>query len=348
LDEQEQIMAVPFNDLINRTIAENPLVVGEIIGYVNLKAMWLVYVRPDLPQSERNERYQKELEKCLTRFLERKLIFKEDKTPVDTMDALTKGLVDAQLRYVIALYVSSFMKETTPEVFCNLADRRVFPSFYDLVSRIEEFASSPAAESFKGPHEEPALLGMASVIQRVKETLIPLSRSEVAALKTLTNELMMFLQADPDAIRRMHWQAFQELVWEKFACDGYHVKDVSRIRNSGGDLVAIQQEGGKEVRHLVEAKRREEKIGMEIFNQVVGAADNTESEHVFLVTSSEFTADVLAAAQERERLSQQRERNAKFKNVVVELVDGKRLAEWLSQYKVRTDGGLWLRETWQM
>ena len=73
---------------------------------------------------------------------------------------------------------------------------------------------------------------------------------------------------------------------------------------------------------------------MEIFNQVIGAADNSECDHVFLVTSSDFTSHVLAAADERQRLSQERRRNAKFKNVVVDLVDGKRIAEWLRQYKV--------------
>ena len=338
-------MAIPYNDLINQTIAENGPQVGEIIGYVNLKAMWLAYVRPDLTPAERTERYQKELQRSLIGFLERKLV-REKESPADGIGALTEGLANAHLKYVIALYVGSFMKETTPETFHCLADTRVYPTFSDLVSRIEEFAASPEGETLRGSGGADPFAGMASVIAQLKTTLIPISQSEISTLKTLTDELMLYLQKEPDAIRTMHWQAFQEFVWEKFVCDGYHVVDVSRERNSGGDLVAIQEGGGKRVRHLVEAKCYSDRIGMDIFNQVVGAADGAESGHVFLVTSSDFTSDVETAAAERRRLSQEPGRTAMFKNVVVDLVDGKRLVEWLRQYKVRTDGGLWLRENW--
>jgi restriction endonuclease Mrr len=359
----------PYNDIINKVVARNSIQIGELLGYVNLKAMWLVYVRPDMSSGELDEMYRRELSSRLGRFIsgvllpdetsysaeenERRSDWLRKASPfyaaglVGDNDPLMDAVRNFDVQSTIHAYAASFVKETTPGVFRALADKRLYPSFTDLIQQIESFGKAAKGGS-EDPKEIQAIVAMTNVIQQMREQLIPLSQSEIETLRTLTSELMLFLQVEPEAMKRMHWSAFQELVWEKFACDGYHVTDVSRIKNSGGDLVAVQQEDGKQVRHLIECKRYKDKIGMAIFNQVIGAADNAETQHVFLVTSSDFTASVRAAAQERELLSAQSDRQAQFKNIMVDLVNGKRLVEWLREYKVRVDGGLYLREDWNL
>ena len=67
----------------------------------------------------------------------------------------------------------------------------------------------------------------------------------------------------------------------------------------------------------------------DMVNAVVGAAVRAKVEHAFLVTISAFTSGV-----DKER--------AKFAELLLHLRDGQHVKEWLKDYTVRTDGGIWI------
>jgi len=159
----------------------------------------------------------------------------------------------------------------------------------------------------------------------------------ITSIREINLEFMKLIKMHPDALDSVSWEAFEKLIAEIFASKGFNVDLTGRIRNSSSDIIALRtDEFGVETKYLIECKRyrKDRRIGLDIVNKVVGAARRAQVDHAFLVTSSSFTSDV-------------KKLEANLKDLRLHLRDGDEIREWLSNYKPRKDGGIWLASNWE-
>lgn len=166
--------------------------------------------------------------------------------------------------------------------------------------------------------------------------LTKISTNLVSSVKDVYQEFIVWLRQHPTALDKIAWEAFERLVAEIFAGRGFSVDLTGRVRNQSADIIAIRtDEFGVRTKYLVECKRCKDtsRIGLDVVNAVLGAKARASADHAFLVTSTLFTQDV-----EREK--------QKFEDLRLHLRDGNAVREWLQDYTVRSDGGLWLAPGW--
>ncbi len=171
-----------------------------------------------------------------------------------------------------------------------------------------------------------------SLWTRWSRRTIAVSGPLLATEKELHREMMLWLRRHPDGIEEVAWEAFEKIIAEIFASHGFKVELTGRVSGRSADILAVRtDELGVDTRYLIEAKRYAAggKVGLDVVNQVLGAARRQNVEHAFLVTTTRFTADV-----ERER--------PLLADLRLHLRDGDAIREWLSRYKARTEGGIWL------
>lgn len=169
-----------------------------------------------------------------------------------------------------------------------------------------------------------------------KPRIIRLTPHFVRSIKDVYQEYVAWLKKHPEVLDKIAWEAFEKLVAEIFVSRGFHVDITGRLRNRSSDIIAIRSDAfGVETRYLIECKRyeRSRHIGLEIVNGVIGAARRADVDHAFLVTSSYFTRDV-------------KTRTAEFEQLRLHLRDGDDVRQWLKDYTVRAEGGLWLSPGW--
>ena len=92
---------------------------------------------------------------------------------------------------------------------------------------------------------------------------------------------------------------------------------------------------GVETKYLIECKRYRStrRVGLDIVNGVIGATRRADADHAFLVTSSFFSTEV-------------EDRKTELEELRLHLRDGDDVREWLRNYCVRSEGGLWLSPGW--
>lgn len=211
-----------------------------------------------------------------------------------------------------------------------------FDEFLDLLPAGLEAGAS--RESDPGSRE--ALSGLVPWISQAAERwrarLAPLQPGLVESVHKVSEEYLAWLTAHPRALDRIAWQAFEELVAEIMASEGFQVDITARCRSRSADIIAIRTDAfGVETKYLIECKRYvgSNRIGLETVNAVLGAKTRARADHAMLVTTSSFTRDV-------EKL------RAEFRELRLHLRDGARVREWLGAYEPREDGGLWLPRGW--
>lgn len=158
----------------------------------------------------------------------------------------------------------------------------------------------------------------------------------INSIREVYSEAMLWLHKHPDQIEAVAWDAFEKIVAEIFASNGFTVDLTGRDRNRSADIVAVRtDEFGVQTKYLVEIKhyREDRRIGLDVVNAVIGAKERAKVEHAFLVTTSSFTEDV-------ERMK------AELGEFRLHLFDGEKVKEWLRDYTVRSDGGIWLEKGW--
>lgn len=169
-----------------------------------------------------------------------------------------------------------------------------------------------------------------------KPRIISLSPRLVVSIKNVHEEYMLWLQKHADAVDKIAWEAFEQLVAEIFASRGFDIDLTGRIRNRSSDILAVRtDEFGVETKYLIECKRYDsaQRVGLDVVNGVIGSARRADVDHAFLVTSSFFTKDVS-------------DRRSTFEQLRLHLRDGDDVREWLGDYKPRGDWGLWLASGW--
>jgi HJR/Mrr/RecB family endonuclease len=210
----------------------------------------------------------------------------------------------------------------------------------DYASCIREFGDDTYETVVKrlvGRREESSFYRLfASQYDLFTSRIAHLSDELIAAVRVISEEFIIWLKSHSDQSNQIHSDAFEQLTGEILASQGFDVQFTGRIKNRSADLIAIERtEQGAGVKYLVECKRYGEtsKVGIDILNAVVGASFRAGTSHAMLVTTRSFTSNVFQA-------------RAELHDFRLELHDGRRVVEWLSDYEFK-DFGLWLPDGWK-
>ncbi len=170
------------------------------------------------------------------------------------------------------------------------------------------------------PEPEPVPVEIVPVIEKVKK---------------LTPALIEYLQENEKELDKIRWDVFEHLIAEFFASWGFEdVRLVGRNSMTSADVFAAYtiNPAGTKVKYFIEVKRRKDKIGVQIIDQVYGAMISEREKfgwHAAMIVSivgftdfEKYTRDSLALRG-------------------VELKDRDDLLVWLKNYK-RNKNGLWL------
>ena len=127
---------------------------------------------------------------------------------------------------------------------------------------------------------------------------------------------------------------FEELVAEMLASEGWKVHLTPAQKDGGYDIFAISRKQNKilDSSWLVECKRYNEhrRVGVNIIRELFGVRTLLKSNsNLMLATTSDFTRGVT---------------DIKASEYDLELVDYKRLVNWLKKYRPRTSGGLHIED----
>jgi hypothetical protein len=144
------------------------------------------------------------------------------------------------------------------------------------------------------------------------------------ALASCRREINLWLASHPEELRRASPRAFEEIIAEVFASQGYDVELTAQTRDGGVDLVAVRKQWpDEEFRLVVECKRYAEHraVGVEAVRGMAFLLDKYQADRAILATTSYFSRD---ARKEAGHPSLWR----------VSLKDFEALREWLQQYRV--------------
>lgn len=232
----------------------------------------------------------------------------------------------------------------------QILEESVFPALREMILSYQDFDGILAhlrsgmvrsirdKEGSDVAEREMEQQALRQVLESWTKHAVNLTPSLIASVRDVSWQYIAWLQNHVSTLDRVAWEAFEHIIAEVFASNGFRVDITARTRNASADLIAIRtDEFGVETRYLVECKRyaSTRKVGLDVVNAVIGAARRADVDHAFLVTSSAFTADVRAE-------------ESRFRDLRLHLRDGRDVVEWLAEYTPRDDEGLWLSPGWDV
>jgi hypothetical protein len=133
-------------------------------------------------------------------------------------------------------------------------------------------------------------------------------------------DAVQVLMRDSRRVSELHHGSFERLAASYLQDLGFGVTDISRIKCSGGDLIAVDREGN---RFLAEVKHLADPVGIDVVRMLIGALYESESKYEagILIASSKFTGPALTSKAVRE--------------CRIALHDRDNLVEWLKLKRIR-------------
>jgi hypothetical protein len=113
-------------------------------------------------------------------------------------------------------------------------------------------------------------------------------------LASCRREISLWLASHPEELRRASPRAFEEIIAEVFASQGYDVELTAQTRDGGVDLVAVRKQWpDEEFRLVVECKRYAERraVGVEVVRGMAFLLDKYHADRAILATTSYFSRD---------------------------------------------------------
>ena len=175
--------------------------------------------------------------------------------------------------------------------------------------------------------EEEGLLGaLTAEGVRLDRDLMPAVEERIIVRAgTVTDQLIRALAQQPDLLYTLSARAFEELVADLLAREGYAVTLTSATRDGGKDVIVACTSTIGNFAYYVECKRfaREHRVGVPVVRELYGAVQADRVTGGIVATTSFFTKDALA-----------------FQSQVpyqVALRDFQNLAEWLTRASHQLD-----------
>jgi restriction system protein len=156
-------------------------------------------------------------------------------------------------------------------------------------------------------------------------------RNVLAEIRNIELELIKYLKTHPERLRELHSDAFEKLVAEIFAANGYEAQWTGRCRDTAADVIAVRRTVSLDITecYIIECKRYAEKrpVGVDVARALYGAVLDENRTGGILVTTSRFESGVYEFA------------NSKW-NFHIKHYDD--LKKWLQNYLPQKNGRLYM------
>lgn len=196
------------------------------------------------------------------------------------------------LRYQIRRLVNAFETE----------DFRLLPSIVDDLFEtaidfdLRLFAEQEKIESAANIllHEEDTVLYQPPTIE-----LLELPR----IISVVNGNLMSLLASEPSYLRTLSPRAFEEVIAEIFARQGFEVHLTKQTRDGGKDIIALYNKLGINTKYIIECKRYTSKpVGIELVQRLAGVRHAISANKAILATTSRFTSPAVEWAKQESNL----------------------------------------------
>lgn len=143
-------------------------------------------------------------------------------------------------------------------------------------------------------HEEEAVL-----YEPTKIELLELPR----IISIVNDKLISLLAREPGYLYRLSPRAFEEVVAEIFARQGFEVHLTKQTRDGGKDIIALYNKLGISTKYIIECKRYTNKpIGIELVQRLAGVRHALSANKAILATTSRFTSPAMEWAKQEANL----------------------------------------------
>jgi HJR/Mrr/RecB family endonuclease len=293
-----------------------------LVGFCQMRVLWRAFVQPEITTEEQQQAYERELSSLVANQVARRLSVDKESAAACTADTLRQVTSDISAEFLLNLLSQGGHKDFA-EVMRGVV--RAFEDFTLIASQSDN------------QQEKNLFRGLTAAVSDFRSRIIKLQPGLIASLHEITREYMEWITKHSNVIDSVAADAFERIVAEVMASNGYDVDITARVRGQSADVLAVQRREGGETRYLIECKRysSDRRVGIAIVNQVLGALARARIQRpihqAILVTSSSFTRDA-------------KSEQAQLRNLDLELRDGDDVREWLRTYKFREDYGLWLAD----
>lgn len=118
-------------------------------------------------------------------------------------------------------------------------------------------------------------------------------------ITVFNDELISLLARNPSYLHALSPRAFEELIAEIFARQGFEVHLTKQTRDGGKDIIALYNKLGIQTKYIIECKRYTEKpIGIELVQRLAGVRYALSANKAILATTSHFTSPAIQWAKQ--------------------------------------------------
>lgn len=151
------------------------------------------------------------------------------------------------------------------------------------------------------------------------------SKSHIVQIREFNHEFITFLAEHPNYVYNFNPREFERLIAHILETVGFNVELTAPTRDGGCDIVAFSvNELGIQSKYIVECKRYRPDcpVGVRLVRSLYGIKGVKQAQHAILATTSYFTRDAIAFAENPSVLG-------------LHLKDVKDISEWLKKCSVR-------------
>lgn len=151
---------------------------------------------------------------------------------------------------------------------------------------------------------------------------------ELPKIVSIVNDkLISLLAREPGYLHRLSPRAFEEVIAEIFARQGFEVHLTKQTRDGGKDIIALYNKLGISTKYIIECKRYSNKpIGIELVQRLAGVRHALSANKAILATTSRFTSPAVEWAKQEVNLWS------------LDLKDYEDIVSWLRLSSVRRSG----------
>lgn len=122
-------------------------------------------------------------------------------------------------------------------------------------------------------------------------------------ISIVNDKLISLLAREPGYLHRLSPRAFEEVVAEIFARQGFEVHLTKQTRDGGKDIIALYNKLGISTKYIIECKRYTNKpIGIELVQRLAGVRHALSANKAILATTSRFTSPAMEWAKQEVNL----------------------------------------------
>ena len=122
-------------------------------------------------------------------------------------------------------------------------------------------------------------------------------------ISVVNDKLMVLLAREPSHLYNLSPRAFEEVIAEIFARQGFEVHLTKQSRDGGKDIIALYNKLGIHTKYIIECKRYTNKpVGIELVQRLAGVRHALSANKAILATTSRFTSPAMEFAKQEVNL----------------------------------------------